>query len=330
MNKDSIIPDFIVVDGHNLAYKQFHALHQFSSADGKPIGVIMGMTRSMVAFQKAFPNTHIITCFDNQGIKNKREFCPEYKTNRVTRNHAFYAQLNVMKGMLPMLGISTVSLVGYEADQLVASYVKQLPGKKLIISDDKDLAQCVSKDVRLYQRPGKKWVQVDENDVLQKYGVQPKDINTLLALSGDKVDCIPGIHGIGPAYARELINRFGNIHNIFRSEEVKTDPRFNSVLTEENYNKAQNYLKLTTLPGDVTIPHLSKPISDPDSAMHILNHYGLKLAGASLKSLFPDHNFQPLPDEKKAQVNKIIRDEIYMLTSEEPPTPNDAWRRLER
>ena len=183
-------PDYMLLDGDNMCHRRFHALHRFSSSDGLPTGMVFGMVNSIFSFQLAFPNAKFIACFDKFGSQGKNT--TSFQQKRPRKPPAFYLQMRILREILPHMGVACVDKPGYEADQLLATLAKRLPGDKLIVSEDKDLAQCVTPHVRLYQKPNKKWVQIDEAAVIERYGVPPKKIADYLALAGDPADNIPG------------------------------------------------------------------------------------------------------------------------------------------
>lgn len=304
-------PDYILLDGYNMCHKRFNALHRFTSRDGMPTGMIFGMVNSLISFSKAFPDSKFICCFDKSAINNKREFCPEYKQNRKTPPVPFIVQLKIVKELLPCFGILCVEQAGLEADQLLATYAKKLDGKKLIVTEDKDLAQCVNDNVHLYQKPKKKWVQVDEAAVMERYGVPPNKIADWLALGGDTADNIPGIHGIGLSTARELLKTHVNAKDIFQDPTVTNNPRYKGVFTPESAKEIDNLLKLTSLPGDIDVPIPEFPQLNLDKAKFIMESLELKFVLEKVKLLYPQHTFKDIPLTEQDKISDILHIQIF-------------------
>lgn len=328
MSKKDITPDYILIDGHNMAYKRFNALHRFTSHEGFPTGMIFGMVNSLTSFKKAFPNAKFLCCFDKFSARNKSPICPEYKANRCSAPAAFHTQLSVVRKLLPMMGFMCTDMPGYEADQLLATYAKVLPGDKLIVSDDKDLAQCVNDHVHLYQKGKKTWVQIDADDVLTRYGVPPEKIADWLALAGDKADNIPGIHGIGDATACRLLENHKSAMDIAQDPEVVGDPRYANIFTPENVEKLKGLLNLTTLPGDVDVSKPEFPEPNPDKALALLQALDLKVASERVKMLFPDHAWKSLDPDDVLEINHIVHRDVLQITPALPEQKPDVWDKL--
>ena len=147
----------------------------------------------------------------------------------------------------------SIELQNYEADDLIATYVKQilkLGAKVTVISSDKDLMQLVSKEVRLYDPMKNKLI--GEKEVLDKFGVKPNQVIDVQSLAGDSSDNIPGVPGIGIKTAAELINKYKNLDKLLeRADEIKQNKRRETII--ENKDKAILSKKLVTLKDDVPV-----------------------------------------------------------------------------
>lgn len=325
MSHSTINPDYVLIDGHLIAYKRFFALHRFSGADGMPIGMIMGVVNSILSFRKSFPESKFVMCFDKDGISQKREIYPGYKAQRTHPPTSFYKQLRIVKNLMPMLGVDCVEIPGCEADQLIATYAKVLPGKKLIVSDDKDLAQCVNDNVRLYQKPGKNWMQIDSEDVLLRYGVPPVKIPDLLALAGDKADNITGVPGIGEVSARALLENHMSAMQVAEDPNVLNNPKYSGIFTPRAISELAAALKLTTLPGNIDVPIPSEALPDPVRAVAMLSELGLRQMCERVKQIYPDVDWN-----REIDVNEVM-DLVHQDILFDTPKPRhrpDVWDTL--
>ena len=147
----------------------------------------------------------------------------------------------------------SIELLNYEADDLIATYVKQisnLGAKVTVISSDKDLMQLVSKDIRLYD-PMKSKV-IGEKEVFEKFGVKPNQVVDVQSLAGDPSDNIPGVPGIGIKTAAELIQKYKNLDTLLKkATEIKQNKRRETLI--QNKDQAILSRKLVTLKDDVPI-----------------------------------------------------------------------------
>ena len=320
--ESTLSPDYVLLDGDNMCHRRFHALHRFSSSDGLPTGMVFGMVNSILSFQLAFSNAKFIACFD--------KFTPQKQNISFVRNPprkppAFYLQMRILKEILPYMGIPCVEKSGYEADQLLATLAKRLPGDKLIVSEDKDLAQCVTPHVRLYQKPNKKWIQIDEAAVFERYGVPPKKIADFLALAGDPADNIPGVYGIGETSARNLLKTHISAMDVASDEFITKDVKYQGIFTPEVCKQLAETLKVTTLSGDVDIPIPSFPDVRPEMVHHIFLMLGLKVAAERLKNLYPNLTPSQLSERDKFLLEKRMHEEVFRDRYIPSPPKPSVW-----
>ena len=198
--------------------------------------------------------THLVVVFDASGKTFRNEIYPEYKANRSEAPEDLIPQFPVIRKATSAFSIPFVELLGYEADDLIASYAEEAQKhnmKVTIVSSDKDLMQLVSDNVSMLDTM--KGRVFKKEDVFDKFGVYPEKVIDVQSLAGDSVDNIPGIPGIGIKTAALLINEYGDLDGLFEnSEKIKQKKRRENIIEFEN----QAYLskKLVTLKNDVTLP----------------------------------------------------------------------------
>ena len=159
--------------------------------------------------------THFAVIFDSARKNFRNEIFKDYKANRSEAPDDLAPQFEYIRKSVKAFNLPSIELLNYEADDLIATYVKQitdLGAKVTVISSDKDLMQLVSKDIRLYD-PMKNKV-IGEKEVLEKFGVKPEQVVDVQSLAGDSSDNIPGVPGIGVKTAAELINKYKNLDNL--------------------------------------------------------------------------------------------------------------------
>ena len=192
--------------------------------------------------------------FDASGKTFRNDIYPEYKANRSEAPEDLIPQFPVIRKATSAFNIPFVELIGYEADDLIASYAEEAKKQNMkvtIVSSDKDLMQLVSDNVSMLDTMKGKVFK--KEDVLEKFGVYPEKVIDVQSLAGDSVDNIPGIPGIGIKTAALLINEYDNLEGLFKnSEKIKQKKRRENVIEFED----QAYIskQLVTLKNDVPLP----------------------------------------------------------------------------
>ena len=248
-----------LVDGSTYIFRAYHALPPLTrKSDGFPVGAISGfcnMLDKLVREEKEKKGiTHLVVVFDASGKTFRNEIYPEYKANRSEAPEDLIPQFPVIRKATSAFSIPFVELLGYEADDLIASYAEEAQKhnmKVTIVSSDKDLMQLVSDNVSMLDTM--KGRVFKKEDVFDKFGVYPEKVIDVQSLAGDSVDNIPGIPGIGIKTAALLINEYGDLDGLFEnSERIKQKKRRENIIKFEN----QAYLskKLVTLKNDVPLP----------------------------------------------------------------------------
>ena len=252
---------FYLIDGSGYIFRAYYALPPLSrKSDGLPTGAVSGfcsMLFKLLEEARADDSqerpTHFAVIFDSARKNFRNEIFKDYKANRSEAPDDLAPQFEYIRKSVKAFNLPSIELLNYEADDLIATYVKQitdLGAKVTVISSDKDLMQLVSKDIRLYD-PMKNKV-IGEKEVLEKFGVKPEQVVDVQSLAGDSSDNIPGVPGIGVKTAAELINKYKNLDNLLsKAGEIKQNKRRETLL--ENKDKAILSRKLVTLKNDVPV-----------------------------------------------------------------------------
>ena len=215
-----------LVDGYGFVFRAYHSLPPLTSPDGTPVGAVYGFTNMLMKLKAlvSAENGHSMLVVLDSGSKTFRnEIYSDYKANRPPAPDDLIPQFPIIPEAVEALGLPTSSLKGYEADDIIATYTKMAKEQGLkvtIVSSDKDLMQLIDDDVEMYDSMKDKRVSIEQ--VNEKFGVNPDKVLDVLSLMGDSSDNIPGVPGIGPKTAAELINRFGTLEaTLERASEVK-------------------------------------------------------------------------------------------------------------
>ncbi len=246
---------WLLVDGYNMAFRAFYGMPELTRADGFPTGALHGWVKTMWRLLDQEKPDAMVVFFDLGGSQDRLALHPAYKAQRKETPEPLEKQIPVIKELTRAMGLVGVELDGVESDDLLAAQARVLANAGhdvLIVSADKDFAQCVDERIRLLlppptANPKLGWRVLDPAGVVEKFGVAPAQIAEYLALIGDTSDNIPGINGVGPKTAVKWFAEFQTLeHIIAHAAELKPE-RFRAVVTQEAHKLRLN-LKLTTLP----------------------------------------------------------------------------------
>ncbi|MFP4352615.1 MAG: 5'-3' exonuclease H3TH domain-containing protein [Puniceicoccaceae bacterium] len=245
---------YLLLDGYNLAFRSFYAVPELTRSDGFPTNALHGWVKTLWRLNDLHPGAPVIAFFDLEGAREREALLPAYKANRTEMPEALRMQFPGIRRITGWMGAGVIESSGIEADDLIASAARSLAGRgdeAIIVSADKDLAQCVGGGVTQLlppptANPRLGWRTLDEEGVREKFGVRPDQIADYLALVGDASDNIPGLAGVGPKTAANWLRAYGSLEAIIRNAGRLKPPRFQSKVGEEKENLLRNR-KLTRL-----------------------------------------------------------------------------------
>ena len=250
-----------IIDFMNIAFRNYHAFEKMKlqTSTGVPTGTLFGYTSFLVNLIKNENPDYIAIAMESDESFRKDMF-PAYKENRHGKPSDFEEHLASVMQMIKVLGIPMFRFRGMEADDVIGILTTQFkkdPDNEIyIVSGDKDFMQLVDDKTKMYMPKSKGLYSIgDTKAVFEKFGCKPDQVIDVLALMGDKVDCIPGVMGIGAKGAAKLITEFGSLDKIYESEET-----LSKSVTKKQFEKLQNgkddaYMsyKLATIVTDVSI-----------------------------------------------------------------------------
>jgi DNA polymerase-1 len=217
----------LIIDGHAYAYRAFHAIRGLRSPGGRPTNAIYGFVKMLAKMRAAIEPTHLIVVWDGGLNAGRMAALPEYKAQRPEMPDDLRSQLDEIVGYLKAAGVASFCQEGMEADDYIACLARRAveAGMKVIIaSSDKDFTQLVSERIGLLNPNDKSEVIWADEQVRAKTGVGPSQVVDWLSLTGDSVDNIPGVPGVGPKTAADLLGQFGSVRVLYeRLDEVKSE-----------------------------------------------------------------------------------------------------------
>lgn len=278
----------LIVDGHALFYRAFHAFPQLTAPSGEIIGAVYGFTRILLSAIDTIQPTHAIVAFDLAEATFRHHQYEEYKAHRAKAPEELTSQLPRLRQVVETLEIPIYTSSGYEADDVIGTLARQaalLPGFKVtILSGDQDLLQLVDDRISVYA-PGHQTKQpaiYTPVTVEAKYGFPPKAIVDYKALRGDPSDNIPGVPGIGEITAAKLIQQFGSVHTLYEKLESAADTIKPGILKTLRDNKAAAELSLVLATIDTDAPvefeenRCRLTLDHPEAVIHLFQELGFK------------------------------------------------------
>ena len=217
----------LIIDGHAYAYRAFHAIRSLSSPSGRPTNAIYGFVKMLAKMRSAIEPTHRIVVWDG-GLSTERiSVLPEYKAQRPGMPDDLKPQLDEIASYLNAAGIASFCRDGVEADDYIACLARRAGDAGMLVviaSPDKDFMQLVSARIGLLNPNDKSGAVWTDEQVRARSGVEPSQILDWLSLTGDSVDNIPGVPGVGPKTAAGLLKQFGSAAQLYaRLDEVKSE-----------------------------------------------------------------------------------------------------------
>lgn len=250
-----------LIDGSGYIFRAYHALPPLTrKSDNLPIGAVSGFCNMLWKLLKDARNTdvgivptHFAVIFDYSSKTFRNDLYSEYKANRSAPPEDLIPQFSLIRQATKAFDLPCIEMAGFEADDLIATYARlacEAGGDTTIVSSDKDLMQLVGPSVSMYDPMKDRQIGVPE--VIEKWGVPPEKMIDLQALTGDSVDNVPGVPGIGPKTAAQLLEQFGDLDTLLaRAGEIKQDKRRQSII--DNADKARISRELVKLKHDVPV-----------------------------------------------------------------------------
>jgi DNA polymerase-1 len=245
----------ILIDGNAIIHRAFHALPPFTTSKGEQVNAVYGFASMLLNILNYENPQYIAVSFDMKGKTFRHEEYKEYKATRVKAPDELYAQIPRIKDLVRSFKIPIYEIEGFEADDVLGTLSKQAEKlddiKTYIFTGDMDTLQLVTQRTNVMS-PGKGVkdpIVYDIQKVLGKYGLKPSQIPDMKGLQGDSSDNIKGVSGIGPKTARDLLQKYGNLENIYANLD-----QINGKVKERLSNEKENAFfsrKLATIITDV-------------------------------------------------------------------------------
>jgi DNA polymerase I len=271
----------LIVDGHAYAYRAFHAIRQLHGPDGRPTNAIYGFVKMLGKMRAALAPAALMVVWDGGLSAERMAALPEYKTQRPEMPADLRPQLDEMARYLAAAGVASFCGDGIEADDYIACLARRAADagwNVVIASSDKDFMQLVSDRIGLWNPNDKAATVWTREQVRAKAGVEPAQVADWLALMGDAVDNIPGVPGVGPKTAAELVQQFGSVAALFaRLAEVKSE-KLRAALrhSAEAVRRNLRLVQLHEVPCEFTPEQLAVRPADLEQLRELFRRWGFQ------------------------------------------------------
>lgn len=273
-----------ILDANALLHRAWHALPPLTNPDGQVVNAVYGvMMIVMKLLDNELPEA-MVACWDTEVATFRHEAYNQYKAHREEQPDELYAQIPLIQQGLATLGIDSLELDGYEADDLlgtIATRAEAQGWEVVIVTGDRDALQLVRPGICVmsFKKGVSDTVIYDEAEVKRQYGLTPAQFLEYKVMRGDPSDNIPGIKGIGEKGATDLLQRFDTLEGVFQAAHDPTSDLSKS--TREKLLNAEHEIpalkKLVTIVLDAPIvwePHLLE--RDQEALRTFLRSMGFK------------------------------------------------------
>jgi DNA polymerase I len=256
-------PHLYLVDGSSYIFRAYHRLPPLTNRHGLNVGAVYGYTTMLwklaESLHKADGPTHLAVIFDAGSHTFRNDMFDGYKAQRPPPPPDLVPQFPLIRDATRAFSLPCIEEDGLEADDIIACYAKaalEREWKVTIVSSDKDLMQLIEPGLDLYDTMNER--RIDRDYVIEKFGVPPEQLGDVLALMGDSVDNIPGVPGVGPKTAAQLIQQYGDVETVLAHAEEIAKPKLKQNLIE-HADAARLSRELVRLVCDAPLP---EPLDD--------------------------------------------------------------------
>lgn len=282
-----------LIDGNAYFYRAYHATKGLSSSKGLPTNAVYIFTNMIFKVLREKKPDAIAIALDTPEPTERHIIYDNYKAQRPETPHDLIMQIPHIKEIIKAFCITTFEMPGYEADDIICTIALKAASAGVnvfILSGDKDIMQIVGKNIKIYD-PMKDLL-IDEQEVLKRFGVSPDKIPEVIALSGDAVDNIPGVKGIGETTAKALLKEAGGLDDLLNNPELISSKRLQNLI-KDNIEIIKMCRALATLNRNLPLEYNPHELSLKNPDWNELLELFKKFEFTSLIKLIPSDRHTP-------------------------------------
>lgn len=265
----------IIIDGNAILHRAFHALPPLTSPDGTLTNAVYGFTSMLIRLISDLTPSHIAVAFDRPKPTFRKELFKDYQIKRPKMDDGLAAQIPVVHDVLTAMHIPVFEKDGFEADDVIGTVCHHIPktiDQVIIVTGDRDLLQLVTDTTKAYM-PTKGLSEAKlygPAETRERLGVDPTQIPDYKALAGDQSDNYPGVPGVGPKTAQDLISKYKTVERLYTNLETKKNL---TGISETLQQKLRTHKELAILSKTLATIRTDVPI---DTAIVPLNKEQMK------------------------------------------------------
>jgi DNA polymerase-1 len=279
----------VLIDGNAILHRAFHALPPLTTKRGEPINAVYGLVSMLLRVVQDLKPTHIAICFDRKEPTFRHKAFKAYQAQRPSMADELSGQFEKAKRVIDAFGIPAYEKAGYEADDVIGTIANKTKEDVVIVTGDRDQLQLVNNRIHVYMpvvgmSQGK---MMGAEEVKEKMGVKPSLIDDYKALVGDPSDNYPGVAGIGPKTAVNLLEKYGSLDNIYK--QLKDIPASTAQKLKDGRESSRISKKLATIvknvPVGFNIEDAGKWDIDSPKVLKLFSEFGFKTLTERVKKV---------------------------------------------
>lgn len=258
----------VLVDGNAILHRAYHALPPLTDPNGTIVNAVYGFTMMLLRLYGDLKPSHLAVAFDRPKPTFRKELYKEYQATRPKMDDELSTQIPKVHSVVAAMGIPIFEMDGFEADDVIGTISAQAKSlgidQVIIVTGDRDIMQLAVDDKVLIYMPTKGLSEArlyGEKETVERMGVSPEQIPDFKALAGDSSDHYPGVAGIGPKTAVNLLLKYGSLENLYKKLEAGKVKDFSDAICakltadKENALMSHNLATIrTNVPITITIP----------------------------------------------------------------------------
>ena len=286
---------FYLIDGSSYIFRAFFGVRQLSTSKGFPTNALYGFINMLQKVIREEKPDYLVVAFDSPDKTFRHKIYPDYKANREAPPEELAKQFPYFEPLVQAYGLSSVRRPGFEADDIIGTLAKKGTQEELevvIVSGDKDMMQLISPNVYMLDTmKNKKFM---DKEVVEKFGVQADKVVEVMGLMGDSSDHVPGVAGIGPKTAAELIQKFGSIESLYKRIDEVEKKKVKEKL-ERDREKAFMSRELVSIDTEMDL-EFNSDLMKPG-----------KIDSAKLKKMFEEFEFVSFLEGMQGEVTNSLK-----------------------
>ncbi|HEY6916519.1 MAG TPA: 5'-3' exonuclease H3TH domain-containing protein, partial [Allosphingosinicella sp.] len=329
-------PHLYLVDGSSYIFRAFHRLPPLTNRHGLNVGAVYGYTTMLwklaESLHKADGPTHLAVIFDAASKTFRNDLYDQYKAHRPPPPPELVPQFPLIRDATRAFSVPCIEEPGLEADDIIACYSKaalKAGWSVTIVSSDKDLMQLIEPGLDMLDTMNDR--RIGRDYVVEKFGVPPEQLGEVLALMGDSVDNVPGVPGVGPKTASQLIQDYGTLENVLAHVEEIKKPKLKQNLID-HADAARLSRELVRLVCDSPLPEPLDTLEMkgiPDAPLReFLEYHGFKsllakLDGTNRSTASSSTSPSSVPKQEEVRPEPKIDRSLYETVTTEAAL--DGW-----